>query len=164
MKKIIAIIIGLLAASLTTTQVLAADLTEPQETKIRENCSVAQSTLQRISSSDTTARVNRGQNYDQVLKLFYTLNTRAAANNITEPKLTELTKKFEDTLNSFRADYNRYNDQMKSAYEVNCRSQVGGFYDNLTRTREGRAGVNADIVQLDNLINDYQAVVEGLAK
>jgi hypothetical protein len=165
MKKTIAIVLSLLGVSLIATQtVSAADLTEAQTTKIVENCSVAQSTLQRISSSDTTTRINRGREYDKVLKLFYTFNTRAASNNITEPRLTELTKQFEETLNSFRADYNRYNDQLKGAYEGNCRSQASAFYDNLTRTRDNRSQVNADIVRLDNLINDYQSVVEGLVQ
>jgi hypothetical protein len=165
MKKVMAVMLGLLTISLVSTQVVAAaDLTDKHKTKIVENCPVAQSTLQRISSSDTTTRINRGRDYDQVLKLFYTMNTRAASNNIAEPRLAELTKSFEDALNSFRADYNRYNDQLKGAYEIDCKNQAANFYDNLTKTRDGRSGVNADITKLDNIINDYQSVVEGLAR
>jgi hypothetical protein len=162
MKKVIAIVLASLVAGSATQLVAAADLTSQQQTKIAERCSDAQLTLQRISSSDTTTRINRGRDYDQILKLFYAMNTRVASNNITEPRLTELTKALEDTLNGFRSNYNRYNDILKSTYEVDCKNQVGVFYDNLVKTRENRALINADVAKLDNLINEYQLVAGGL--
>ncbi|MDR3125948.1 MAG: hypothetical protein LBU20_02685 [Candidatus Nomurabacteria bacterium] len=163
MKKVIVIVLGLVVLTSAPAVAMAADLTDKQKSQIAESCQAAQSTLQRISNSDTTTRINRGRDYDQVLKLFYTMNTRAASNNLTEPKLAEITKNFENALNGFRADYNRYNDHLKSAYEINCKNQVANFYDNLSKTRDGRAVINADIVVLDNLINEYQLVVGGLA-
>jgi hypothetical protein len=144
--------------------VSAADLTADRKIQIAETCPAAQSTLQRISSSDTTARINRGRDYDQVLKLLHAMNTRVASNNIAEPKLAQLTKNFEETLNNFRNNYNRLNDYMKSTYEIDCKNHTNTFYDNLVKTREGRATVNADITKLDSIINDYQNTVRELVK
>jgi hypothetical protein len=164
MKKVSILVFGLLVASLTLIgSVSAADLNDQTRAKIAENCSVAQSTLQRISSSDTTTRINRGRDYDQVLKLFHAMNTRAASNNIAEPKLTELTKSFETALNDFRTNYNQYNDQLKGTYESDCKNQTQTFYDALQKTRDGRSKINNDINKLDALINEYQVVVGGLA-
>jgi hypothetical protein len=163
MKKNFVLVLSLTLVALALPNTAnAANLSDKQKQKIVENCIGAQSTLQRISGSDTTTRINRGHDYDQVLKLFYTMNTRAASNNIAEPKLAEITKDFEETLNSFRANYNKYNDHLKSSFEIDCKSHTDTFYDNLAKTRDGRSEVNANIGRLDNLINEYQTVVGGL--
>ena len=165
MKKGIMIIFSLLVVSLAVGQsVAAAELSDRHKQRIAEACPAAQSTLQRISSSDTTARINRGRDYDQVLKLFYAMNTRVASNNIAEPMLAQLTKSFEDRLNDFRNDYNKFNDQLKSTYELDCKNHVNTFYDSLVKTRSGRATVNSHISQLDNIINDYQQAVAELVR
>lgn len=160
-----AIALGALIVSFAFVQTTsAADLSDKHKAKIAENCPAAQSTLQRISSSDTTARINRGRDYDQVLKLLYAMNTRVASNNIAEPKLAELTKSFENTLNNFRDDYNKYNDRLKNTYEGDCKNNVDTFYDNLVKTRESRATINTDINKLNNIIEDYKKVVSELIK
>ena len=165
MRKVIIVSLCVLASSFTFVQfAAAADLTTSQKAAIVEACPTTQSTLRRISSSDTTARINRGRDYDQILKLFYAMNTRVASNNITEPKLTDLTKKFEEALNNFRNNFNRYNDYLRSTYEVDCKNHANTFYDNLTKTRNSRVVINADITVLDKIINDYQKAVEELVK
>jgi hypothetical protein len=165
MKKVIFTSLCILMTNFVVTNfALAANLTDEQKEKITENCQVAQSTLQRIGNSDTTARINRGRDYDQVLKLLYAMNTRVSSNNITEPRLTELTKQFEEKLADFRSNYNKHNDNLKSTYEMNCSRNVNTFYDNLNKTRDSRAVINADIVGLDTIIDNYQQVVEELVQ
>lgn len=140
----------------------AEDLSDERKTSVSQTCVGAQSNLQRLGSSDTTTRINRGRDYDQVLKLFYLMNTRVASNNITEPKLAEITKNFEDELARFRENYNSYNDQLKSTVDFGCVNDPQGFYDSLDAARNRRANLNSNVVRLDNLIEEYQQVIKEL--
>lgn len=149
---------------LSTNFVKAVDLSDEQKTTISQTCINAQSNLQRISSGDTTTRINRGRNYDQILKLFYLMNTRVASNNIAEPKLAEITKSFESELANFRENYNIYNTQLKNTTEYKCSANPQEFYNHLENTREKRLILNDDTVKLNNLIEDYKVVVRELVK
>jgi hypothetical protein len=162
-KKNIIYLLVILAVSLLPVGLAAAEpLDETKQGIVSQNCITAQSTLQRIGHSDTSARINRGQNYDQILKLFYTMNARVANNNITEPKLADLTKNFEDRLNTFRSQYNEYNDRLKTAIDGDCKNQPNQFYDNLITTRERRSNLNLTITGLNEIIGNYQETVRGL--
>lgn len=139
--------------------VSAVELSEEQKVTFSQTCVNVQSNLQRISSGDTTTRINRGRNYDQTLKLFYAMNTRVASNNITEPRLSEITKKFENELASFRENYNLYNNQLKSTVDLNCSSNTQEFYNNLDKTRDKRFRLNENVIELNGLIEDYKIII-----
>jgi len=165
MKKIIFTSLAILLVSfIFVSNTSAANLSDKQKNIIIDSCNTTQTTLQRIGDSDITARINRGRNYDQILKLFYAMNTRVASNNIAEPRLAELTKDFENNLNNFRNDYNKYNEQLKLTYETNCKTKVDAFYDNLNNSRNSRAKIRSDINELNKIIKQYQKVVKGLVK
>jgi predicted nucleic acid-binding Zn-ribbon protein len=166
MKKIFWASAGIVALGLAGAGLaMAADtpLDEAKKAAVVANCSNAQSTLQSINRSDITTRVNRGRSYDQALKLFYAMNARLASNNITEPRLAEITKNFEDELNSFRSQYNDYNDRLKNTTDIDCRQEPQQFYDVLGQARDRRSAVHGSIVKLNNLIGDYQNTIKGLA-
>jgi hypothetical protein len=162
MKKVALAITGIMTAGIVSVSFVAsasADLDEAKKNIVVANCTNAQSTLQSISRSDTTTRINRGREYDKILKLFYAMNTRTATNNITEPKLTEITKSFENELNSFRALYNTYNDGLRGTIDTDCRQNPQGFYSSLEQSREKRAAINASVARLNSLIEDYQTSI-----
>jgi hypothetical protein len=139
-----------------------AEPSEGQLEIIKTNCLTAQSDIQRISRNDVTARVNRGRDYDQVLKLFYAMNTRVAVNNKTVPKLAEITKSFEDALNDFRLKYNDYNDTVKATlgFGEGCVDRPGDFYSSLDKARGQRQSIYELTRHLDQLLGDYTAAVE----
>jgi anaerobic glycerol-3-phosphate dehydrogenase len=162
-KKNIILVLAVLAVGGASAGLVAAvELDQAHTATVVANCGLAQSTLQRFRNSDTSTRINRGRNYDQVLKLFYAMNARAANNNITEPRLADLTKNFEDRLNDFRNRYNEYNDRLKGTIDIDCKQQPAAFYDDLTKSREKRADIKAVISELDALISRYQTTVEEL--
>jgi|GEM_PF-5320264 len=163
MKRVILASLLVLAASFLTVNFASAkELSDEQKVAVAATCVNAQSNLQRLGSSDTTTRINRGRDYDQVLKLFYAMNTRVASNNITEPKLAEVTKNFENELARFRDNYNSYNDQLKTTTDFGCVGNPQGFYDALEATRARRANLNTSVNKLHDLMEDYQLIVKGL--
>jgi hypothetical protein len=146
--------------TITPTIVLAADeLGEAKLDIIKTNCVAAQSTIQRIGRNDTISRINRGRDYDAVLKLFYAMNSRAASNNITEPRLAEITKSFEDELRIFRNKFNGYSGNYKLTVDIDCASRPADFYSRLNTTRSDRQAINSSIVKLDELISSYRAAI-----
>lgn len=163
MKKVFLASFAILAAALITANfAYAEDLSDERKNSISQNCVHAQSNLHRLSSSDTTTRINRGRDYDQALKLFYLMNTRVASNNIAEPKLAEITKEFEKELSTFRENYNSYNSQLKITVDFNCANEPQEFHNNLNNTREKRSNLNSSIIKLNNLIEDYQNAIKEL--
>ncbi|MDR1196741.1 MAG: hypothetical protein LBL08_00480 [Candidatus Nomurabacteria bacterium] len=165
MKKIIPSVTAVTIASfLTVSSVFAEDLSDAKKEAVVANCATSQSTLQRISHGDTSTRISRGRNYDQIMKLFYAMNVRVASNNITEPKLTDITKRFEDKLASFRSQYNSYNGDLKKTVETDCKAKPNDFYENLLRSRIRRETVSETIHELDELIDEYKAATLEMVK
>jgi len=156
--SLIIIASGILCANFAS----AKELDDEGRNHISQNCAAAQSNLQRLGSSDTTTRINRGRDYDQALKLFFTMNTRVASNNITEPKLAEITKEFENELSFFRDNYNSYNEQLRNTIDFGCVSEPQEFYELLEASRSRRTILNANVTKLNKLIEDYQQAIKDL--
>lgn len=163
MKRLVFVSLAVVASSfLSVNFAYSKELNDEEKTSVSQNCVNAQSNLQRLGSSDTTTRINRGRDYDQVLKLFYLMNTRVASNNITEPKLAEITKSFENELSLFRDNYNSYNEQLRNTVDFGCTAEPQGFYDSLDSTRGRRVNLNTNVVKLNSLIEDYQQAIKEL--
>lgn len=163
MKRLVFASLAIVASSFLGASFAGAqELSDERKNAVSQTCVSAQSNLQRIGSSDTTTRINRGRDYDQVLKLFYLMNTRVASNDITEPKLSEITKNFENELTLFRENYNSYNEQLKGTVDFGCVAEPQSFYDSLDTTRSRRANLNSNVVKLDSLIENYQTAIKEL--
>ena len=162
-KIVVGVMLFVVVTAVVPAVVFAADeLNEVRLNTIRANCVAAQSTIQRIGRNDTTSRINRGRDYDAVLRLFYAMNTRLSANNITEPKLAEITKSFETELQNFRSRYNTYNGNYKASVDINCVSRPADFYSSLDKTRDSRQEINNSIRKLNELIDNYRTVIAEL--
>jgi hypothetical protein len=141
-----------ISGGLSTSSVIAA----PDQTAIVANCRTAQSILGQVEKTDAVSRINRGRAYSNVLDLFFAMNARLASNKIAAPHLAELTSEFEAKLAAFRDDYDRYDDSLMNAVEIDCAARPVEFYERLTSAREQRNLVAKDVEELNQLINDYR--------
>lgn len=163
MKRLVFASLAIVASSIIGVNFAGAqELNDERKASVSQTCVNAQSNLQRLGSSDTTTRINRGRDYDQVLKLFYLMNTRVASNDIAEPKLAEITKSFEEELTRFRENYNSYNEKLRGTIDFGCVTDPQGFYNSLDETRAKRADLNSNVVTLDSLIENYQTAIKEL--
>ncbi len=168
MKKLFVVIFvsifvatGWCGAAFATGNDLATDIQRADA--IRANCRAAQSTLQQVSRGDTVVRINRGRAYENMLKLMFAFNSRVAANNRSEPQLSEITASAKRGIERFRADYDQYQDALTRAIGVDCANQPVTFYEALIDARAKRVAVNQDIQNLDKQFGNYKKVVNGIA-
>ncbi len=127
----------------------------PDEDIITANCRATQSLLNQIEKTDTGLRINRGYDYNEVLNLMFAMNARLASNKIAAPELSTLTADFESHLNTFRDDYNHYDDDINSAINANCEAQPMDFYNALEKARTSRATVQSDVDNLKQTMQTY---------
>lgn len=133
--------------------------------RIRSNCVEAQSTLNRLHTSDALLRVNRGQLYELIsTKLMAPFNSRVALNRLDGTELTAAAVNYERELIAFRANYKLYEESMSRALKINCVNQPVAFYDNVGDARSKRKAVHASTVKLNDLIEKYRDQFEALAK
>lgn len=153
MKRLLVVVFAMFGAwGLTVWPVAAA----PSDDVIRANCQSVQSILNQIEKTDAALRINRGRVYNEILDLFYAMNARLAANKVSAPKLVSITSDFDQILTQFRDNYNEYDDALNDLIKSKCQDAPGEFYSNLDHVRTLRSGLNDNIQQLDQLLNDYQ--------
>lgn len=153
MKRLLVVVFVMFGAwGLTVWPVVAA----PSDDVIRANCQSVQSILNQIEKTDAALRINRGRVYNEILDLFYAMNARLAANKVSAPKLVSITSDFDQILTQFRDNYNEYDDALNDLIKSKCQDAPGEFYSNLDHVRTLRSGLNDNIQQLDQLLNDYQ--------
>lgn len=155
----LAIFLAVAAAPLVSAE--AHPLTDRHIEIIRQNCTQAQQTLQRLQRNEAATRVNRGRDYEATIRLMASFNSRVALNKIDAPNLSALTSQVGDKFDEFRSDYIAYDDQLENVLRLKCREQPVTFYDELTLVREARAKVAKDIQDIDTMLGQYgDAVVE----
>ncbi len=132
-------------------------MTDQQIELIRANCLSTKNTLNQLHVSDALLRVNRGQIYESMsTKLMERFNGRVGANGLNNASLTAVTNSYGDQLNAFRADYIVYEQQLASAIKINCQNQPASFYDAVASARLKRTQVNADVIKLNQSLDQYQ--------
>lgn len=141
----------------------AEALTDTQIEIIRQNCTSAQSSMQRLELNEAVTRRNRGVSYESTLKLMAALNGRIAYNKLTDPTLASLTAEVEKKRSQFVGDYKNYNNSYNVAMRLpNCREQPVTFYGYLTQTRELRTKLVTNIDDIDRLLDAYQQALNDL--
>lgn len=142
-----------------------ASMTEAHIQRIRSNCIEAQTSLTQLHASDALLRVNRGQIYESILtKLMTPFNGRLALNKLDNAALTTVTSQYERALSSFRSNYQQYEEAMSRTLKITCTNQPVAFYDSVTETRSKRQLVHDSTVQLQQLIQAYQAEFDAFSK
>ena len=142
-----------------------APMTSQQIERIRDNCVSAKSTLNQLHVSDALLRVNRGQIYESMsTKLMEKFNSRVASNGFSNIDLVSVTTNYGLMLDTFRSDYITYEAQLSSALNINCSNQPVIFYDTVSSARAKRNQVHADVVKLNQYIDQYQSAVNQFEK
>lgn len=131
-------------------------MTDAHIQRIKQNCSAATRTIQRIHVNDGLLRVNRVQLYDTIsAKLMTPMNSRLIVNKLDASRLVKTTAQYDKTLTDFRESYKKYYDQMTALLSIDCKKQPVTFYDSVTEARKLRSSVHGNVVKLHTLINDY---------
>lgn len=137
-------------------------LTPEKQTIITQNCILSQTALQHIQYNDTATRVNRGQGYETILsRLMTPLNTRTTSGgyNDSATTLIDITKRYQQVLDSFKNHYSDYDNAISSSLKVKCKDNQAKFYGYLEEARRQRQTIAGDVDNLSSLVNEYRAGV-----
>jgi hypothetical protein len=144
---------------------VSSDLSEQQIQNIRQNCLSIKTTLNQLHASDALLRVNRGQIYESMsIKLMAKFNDRVANNNQDNSSLTDITNKYNSTLDSLRSHYISYEGHLSAAISIDCSKQPVSFYDAVQVASGDREKVHSDINKLNQMVDQYGAAVNEFEK
>jgi len=136
-------------------------VTDDQVDRIRTNCVSAKNILDRLHTSDTLLRVNRGQIYEYMsTKLMDRFNGRVTSNRYAAADLTTATQTYTDALAAFRVSYRAYEEQVSRALAIDCNKEPVSFYDAVANARIKRSQVHSDVLNLHQYIDQYRAAVD----
>lgn len=142
-----------------------APMTDAHIQRIKANCSEAQDTLYQLHASDALLRVNRGQLYESMsTKLMEPFDSWLTVNSYNAADLVSLAATYEHELDTFRTDYQQYEESLSTALQVNCTNEPVTFYDDVADARTKRSAVHNDALALHKTINDYQTAFEAFYK
>lgn len=131
-------------------------LTDEHIASIRVSCADAKQGILQVQRTEAVTRVNRGREYEDVLKLLAAFNSRVVLNKLDAPLLTSTTSKMQTKFADFQRHYLAYANRLDDTLEINCKEAPVSFYDNLTAAREARALVASDIREMSRLLDQYQ--------
>lgn len=140
----------------------AQPLTDEYIASIKSGCTDALQGLLRVQKTEAATRVNRGREYESILKLVAAFNSRVVLNKLDAPLLTSSTAKLQTQFNDFQTHYIDYADKVDAALEINCKQAPVTFYDSLTTARDSRAVIAKDVSEIETLLNDCQRGINEL--
>lgn len=158
------VLIAVIAASLLSLFVLknsyADDLSQDQKSRIQANCLNIKGSLNQLHASDALLRVNRGQIYESVgTKLMDSFNGRLSNNGLDNKGLVTVANDYQTALNTFRSDYQVYEQQLSTTIRVDCSKDPVGFHNALESARTKRSTVHSDVIKMNQYIDDYRSAV-----
>lgn len=157
---LVAVFLTLVASP--TVNAAAQPLTDQYIESIKAGCSNALRGILRVQRTEAVTRVNRGQEYESLLKLVAAFNGRIVVNNRDAPTMTSAGAKMQTKFSDFQQHYLDYADLVDDTLKINCKQAPVTFYDKLTLTREARAQVATDIREFNGLLDEYQRALDGL--
>jgi len=80
-----------------------------------------------------------------------------ANNDFDNATLVSVTTNYGLMLDNFRSDYKAYEEHLSSAIAIDCSKQPVAFYDAITLARSERTKVHADVLKLNQSIDQYQS-------
>lgn len=140
-------------------------ITDAQLVQIQNNCSSIQAALSQVHASDAVTRVNRGQLYESIsTNLMAPFNSRVSLNRLDSTTLVSVTNTYQEHLQTFRADYQAYEELLSATMKIKCANEPARFYDKLQQTRKARQKVYKSTQDIAGDIKEYQASFEAFAK
>lgn len=135
-------------------------MSDNQILQIRGQCLSVKNTLNQLHSSDALLRVNRGQIYESMYtKLMDKFNYRVSSNKLNNDELKTIATEYNLALNTFRSDYQYYEEQLTKAIDIDCSAKPTQFYDAVALARTKRAQVHIDVDILNEKIDNYQVAL-----
>lgn len=134
----------------------AQPLTDEYIASIKAGCTDALQGLLRVQKTEAATRVNRGREYESILKLVAAFNSRVVFNKLDAPLLTSTTAKLQTNFNEFQSHYLDYAEKVDETLEINCKQAPVTFYDSLTSARDARVLVAKDVSDIEALLDEYQ--------
>lgn len=131
----------------------------PDQAIVTTNCRAAQSLISQIERADSVTRINRGQSYNDIVDLFFAMNTRVSSNNVAAPKLTELVNSLQSEISDFHTDYDNYDDSLNKLTGDDCTTDPTTFYNDLVQARTLMDRLNATVAKIDNSISGYKVEI-----
>lgn len=164
MKRVLLLFSAILtvAASPMARAETAQPLTDQYITSIKIGCADALQGILQVQRTEAATRVNRGQEYETLLKLVAAFNSRIVLNKLDAPALTSTASKMQTRFTQFQQHYLDYADKVDATLKINCKEAPVTFYDNLTAAREARGRVANDVVEMDKLLGEYQQGLDAL--
>jgi hypothetical protein len=134
-------------------------ITDDQISRIRSSCVSTKNTLSQLHATDALLRVNRGQIYESMsTKLMNRFNDRLSNNRYDTSKFDAITTSYNNVLDTFRLDYQAYEEQLSTALGIDCAKEPVSFYDAIVSARVKRTQVHTDVLQLHQYISQYDSV------
>lgn len=125
------------------------------------DCLAVKFTLSKVHQDDGLLRVTLGQTYETLSsKLMVRLNARIVENRLDGAELIKLAAEYEDALDAFREDYQKYEISMNNLLKADCQSQQQTYYMSLSDTRKLRDKVNRDVQELNKIMQEYYDAFE----
>ena len=146
----------------TSKSFAASDITPEKQAIIVESCVGAQTVLQRIQHNDAATRVNRGQGYETLVsRLMTPLNSRTTSGgyNNSASLMVDTTKRYQQSLESFKDNYKQYDNALSASLKVKCKTDPTKFYGYLEEARKQRQALAVDVSNLSGLIAEYRGNV-----
>lgn len=124
---------------------------------VMANCSRSQKYLENTTKpSDRRSRVDRLQAYRYMVRRIDNLVKRLENNQ--QPKADSLRKQLTDLsslIDKFKSDYETYDNARESVIKLDdCEDKVEEFNEKLAEARQARAVVAADVVKINNYLNN----------
>ena len=115
----------------------------------------------RFHSFKLMLRINRGQLYEYMTtKLMSRFNNRVDNNHLNSKSLVAVTDFYDNLLNTFRADYQSYGEQLDKASKIDCVEDPVGFYRATLSARDKREQVHNDIIRIHQNIGEYKSAFD----
>ena len=135
------------------------NLSQDKLDTIKSRCSNSQFALEQIERRDAVSRINRGRAYDQLLRQISAFNSRFAYNKISSPDLLQITSDIETAVDSFRSDYDTYDNDITSALHTDCKNDPRKYYEHIVQARVDRAAIGTQVQVISDLTEKYRAAL-----
>jgi hypothetical protein len=159
-KRLLALLF--MGLALVPSAASAATLDQQRLDAIRQHCTTIQTLLDQLQRRDLVARTNRGRAYEAQIKQIDALDKRLETNNIAAPELGLLSDQLKVVVDSFRAAYVAYDDNMTLLRKIDCRNNMQGFSLKLEEIRVLRQAVGVEVTRGEQALSEYRKAVVAL--
>ena len=161
MKKI-SLIVCAMVMSLCLVGAVGAT-TKKQDAAIVDHCDTIRESLKKVQKDDARIRVFLGGRYEMILtKFIVPLNMRLVENSLSNADLVENQNEFAEAKTVFMNDYIGYQQELESLVGMDCKSEPGKFYEQLTKVRQKRKTIRQDTMRIRSLISTHIKLVSQL--